>query len=336
MRAEHDSDRSMNISQFAKSLNLSTGTVSRALNDRPEVSEETRRFVLEKAREVGYSRNPNARYLATGRNFMIRLEYPYNTHILSDRYLVELARALEEAAGEKGYDLLLHLGRRRPDGENAYAADGLVVVGSPETTAADLHKLTSAGRIPSVVIIDTEKPDFPLASYVYLDTLSGIRDAFQYLASLGHRRVGYIGSAGTQAQTAILALMAEAGLTLNQSYVCETGTTQQQGKAAVQILGLPTPPTALFARTDILASGAVQAANLLGLGVPGDLSVIGHDNIEIAALVSPPLTTVAIDITSVAQTAIDSLLAMITDKAAPTVRALGTHLVIRRSCSSAP
>ncbi len=116
----------MNIIEFAKELNLSIGTVSRALNDRPEVSGKTRQLVFSKAQELGFTPNANARRLVTGVTHLFQLECPCNTHILSDGYLIELARAIEAAAGEHGYDLLLHLGtqrrsydraqgRRRPD-----------------------------------------------------------------------------------------------------------------------------------------------------------------------------------------------------------------------------
>ena len=102
------------------------------------------------------------------------------------------------------------------------------------------------------------------------------------------------------------------------------------------MLGLADPPTALFARTDVLASGAIQAAHSLGLSVPDDVSIIGHDNVEVAALVSPPLTTVAIDIPEVASAAVGALMAMISEKAPPSLQRLGTHLIVRRSCGPAP
>jgi DNA-binding LacI/PurR family transcriptional regulator len=201
----------MNIAEFAKTLHLSTGTVSRALNDRAEVSAETRRMVLEKAQELGYTRNPNARRLATGHNSLIRLECPYQANILSDRYLVEMARAVEEAADEHGYDLLLHLGTRQREG-GAQAVDGLVVVAAQETTAADLKRLTGDSRAPTVVIVEGDPLDFPHASYVCLDTVSGVREALQRLSELGHRRIGYIGSGwpSRQLRSALPSLIAEA------------------------------------------------------------------------------------------------------------------------------
>lgn len=327
----------MNIVEFAKTLNLSIGTVSRALNDRPEVSPKTRQYVLEKARELGFSRNANARRLVTGRTSLIVLECPQNTHIMSDRYLVEMARAIEEAAGEHGYDLLLHLGTRRHGPSEVQAVDGLIIISDPDTTLDDLRKLTANGRTPAVVITRQEPVlDIPHMSYVCLDLLTGVREALHKLAALGHRRVGYIGS-GYPLPGSLSELMAEAGLEWNLALAVEAGITQEAGfKAAQRLLALKPRPTALFARTDVLASGAVQAARQMNLQIPQELSVIGHDDIEIAAISDPPLTTVAINIPSVAAMAVDMLLATINTDAPVSVRNVGTRLILRQSLGPAP
>ncbi|MGI4790039.1 MAG: LacI family DNA-binding transcriptional regulator, partial [Janthinobacterium lividum] len=260
---------------------------------------------------------------------------PSSVNILSDSYLVELARGIEVVTGAHGYDLLLHLGTRRSDGATAQDVDGLIIVAGPETTSEDLHSLTQGGQTPAVVIVWATPLDFPPASYVCLDTLPGVREAFVMLAGLGHRRVGYIGSRqpGPGLQDALPQLMADTGLSWDPALAREAGVTPDDGRrAALDLLRLPAPPTALFARTDVLASGAVQAVTQIGKSIPRDVSVVGHDNIEAAALVSPPLTTVAINIPDLADIAVRTLLAMITDKAEPTTQTVGTHLITRQSC----
>lgn len=326
----------MNIVEFAKTLNLSIGTVSRALNDRPEVSPKTRQFVLDKANELGFTRNASARQLVTGRTSLIVLECPQNTHIMSDRYLVEMARAIEEATGDKGYDLLLHLTTRRRRTAEAQAVDGLIIVSGPDTTTDDLQTLTANGRTPAVVITRQDLGQAPNSgaslsnvSYVCLDLLSGVREALSCLAELGHRRVGYIGS-GYPFPGTLSELMTDAGLLWDPGLSLEVGITQEAGfDAAASLLSQLVRPTAIFARTDVLAFGAVQAARHLGLRIPEDLSVIGHDDIELAAISNPPLTTVAINIPSVAVKAVDSLLAMIDTGAPASVVRLGTQLIVR-------
>jgi LacI family transcriptional regulator len=327
----------MNIVEFAKTLNLSIGTVSRALNDRPEVSARTRQRVLEKASELGFSRNATARRLVTGKTSLIVLECPHRTHVMSDRYLVEMARAVEEAAGEQGYDLLLHLGTRRHGPAEAQAVDGLIIFGEPGTTAEDIQILTANWRTPAVVISVAALPiDKPNVSQVCLDLLSGVKEALARLAALGHRRVGYIGS-GHPLPGSLSELMTAAGLDWDPELTADAGLSQESGfQAACKLLSSKTPPTAIFARNDVLASGAVQAARQLEMRVPEDLSVVGHDDIEMAAIANPPLTTVAIDIPSVAALAVDSLLSMVDHGGPPTIRHLGTHLIERQSTGPAP
>jgi LacI family transcriptional regulator len=327
----------MDLVDFAKELNLSVGTVSRAFNNHPEVSAKTRHLVIQRAAELGFARNSNARRLVTGRSCLLQLECPFNTHILADRYLVELARWLEQIAREKGYDLLLHLGTRHNVAE-AQTVDGVIIMGTPEITEAHLRQFTCAGRTPAVVITEIDPIPAPRTSYVRLDTLSGVGEAIRLLADHGHRRVGYVGNGhpGYQLPTALDGLMVSAGLKWDPSLSVEAGDTQQQGIiGATNLLRRNPRPTAFFCRTDILASATVQAAQNLGLSVPGDVSVIGHDDIEIAAYWNPPLTTVSLNIPSIAAAAMNALLAMINDQAAPSIQVLGTHMVVRDSVGPA-
>lgn len=328
----------MNITEFAKRLNLSKGTVSRALNDRPEVSAETRQYVLEKAELLGFSRNPNARHLATGRTHLIQLECPYNTQILSDQYLVELARGLETTAGAHGFDLLLHLGNHNKSKADVPAVDGLIIVAGAETTLSDIKSLTAYGHTPAVVISDTYPTELAAStSYVQIDVQSGVRDALKQIAAMGHKRLGYIRSDNPSDNMTDLA--AGVGLVLTPELIIQAGVSQQQGyNAALQLLNRPreSRPTVLLSRTDILAAGAVQAAQHLGLRIPADVSIVGHDDIDLAALVSPPLTTISIDLPSVARTAMELLTDMIAERSGPAIRVLTTTLIVRGSLGRVP
>ncbi|BDI32074.1 LacI family transcriptional regulator [Capsulimonas corticalis] len=330
----------MNIVEFAKCINVSSGTVSRALNDRPDINPKTRQMVLEKAQELGFTRNASAHQLVTGRTFLIRLECPYNADVLSDRYLIEMARALESETRAHNYNLLLRLGRRPEGAETDMCmVDGLVLMSGPEVNADDMKALTRNWRTPTVIIDGPDQSDFPKASHICVDTVPGVRKALQYFANLGHKRVGYIGSGFPESgiRVKLPALMAEAGLAWDPSLAIEAGVTSRDGfEATHKLLQLDNPPTALLARTDVLAFGAIEAANSLGLSVPKEISVIGHDNVEIAALASPPLTTIAIDIPQVARAAIRALIGMIEDNAEPAMEVCGAHLVVRRSCAPSP
>jgi DNA-binding LacI/PurR family transcriptional regulator len=329
----------MNIVEFARSLDLSIGTVSRALNNRPDVSPRTRQRVLERAREVGFTADPNARRLKTGKNNLIRFECPHNSHILADPFLVHLARVVEEAVAARGYDLLLRLGASR-QGEYAVefkSVDGLILVASPETTAEDIRHLTDSGRLPTVVICGQELEGLPACACVRLDSLSGVREAIALLQRVGHRRIGYIGSglAGCRVRSAFPLLLAEAGLEWAARWSIDAGVGRQDGyRAAQRLLQQPEAPTALLARTDLLACGAQQAIHDLGLRVPQDVSLVGHDDIELASLLNPPLTTVGIDILRAGQTASDALFALIDAPTEPTTATIEARLVVRQTCAS--
>lgn len=328
----------MNLIEFAKELKLSVGTVSRAFNNHPEVSVKTRELVLQRANELGFSRNSNARRLVTGRSYLLQLECPFNTQILNNHYLVELARSLEVCARDKGYDLLLHLGANYNVVE-AQTVDGVIIMGGADLSEALLRQFTAAGRTPVVVITELNVISVPNTSYVCLDTLTGTREALYFLAVNGHERVGYIGNGypGYRLPGALRELMAEVGLKWDPDLIIEAGETQELGvKAATDLLTRKTRPTALFCRTDMIAVAAVHAAQILGLNVPGDVSIIGHDDIEIAGQLNPPLTTVSLNIPSIATTAIDTLIALIKDTKQPSITVLGTHLVMRESVGPAP
>jgi LacI family transcriptional regulator len=323
----------MNITEFAKCISLSKGTVSRALNDRPEVSAKTRRYVLERAEALGFSRNPNARRLATGRTHLIQLECPYNTRVLSDQYLVELARGLEDTASEHGLDLMLHLGANYRSTTDVPAVDGLIIVAGAETSPTDIRTLTAYGHTPAVIISDTAPVNLePHTSYVHVDNQFGVREALDKIVVLGHTRLGYIGS--DHAMDSIRRLIEKAGLQWNPALAIQAGVTLRQGfDAALRLLDQPCElrPTVILTRTDILAAGAVQAANRLDLNVPADISIVGHDDIDLAMLVNPPLTTVAINIPKIALTVMELLTGMIEDQNEPSVSTLGSHLIMRGS-----
>lgn len=332
----------MNIVEFAKHLNLSVGTVSRALNDRPEVNVRTRELVRRRARELGFERNAAARRLVTGRNFLIRLVCPHHKNVLSDYYLVSLARALESAAGSAGYGLLLRLGDAMDEIPQTDPVDGIVLVASREMTAADVDSITGGGRIPTVIISEPEWMQVVYASYVLIDTRPAVAEALRYLVGLGHRRIAYIGSGllgGEQShiRAAFPQMLASAGVDADPSLLVEAGLTPEEAAESTRsLLSLPDPPTAIFARTDILALGAIRGIESAGKHVPADISVIGHDDIDFARYVTPPLTTVAIDIPNIAVTAVESVMEMIDGQITPSVKPRGGHLVVRDSCAQPP
>lgn len=294
----------MDIREVARRSGVSVATVSRALNDRPDVSAATRERVVAIAAELGYRPNHQARTLVRRRSDLVGLIW--DTGYLPTRgrhpFLQDLLVGLKMAFADAGrHLLLLSTTEPRVDGfvrtAREHSLDGLVLMGVDEGQPAITALLTS--EVPCVAV------DLPLhgrrAGFVTSDNRAGAASAVAHLHALGHRRIATITGpatslpaaerlAGYRYQTARL------GLPHRQEYVGTGDFFLASGREAMQVLlALPDPPTAVFVAGDEMAIGAMDALTEAGVEVPGQLSVVGYDDVEAAALVRPALTTVAQD-----------------------------------------
>lgn len=294
----------MDIREVARRSGVSVSTVSRALNDRSDVSAATRQRVTAIAAELGYLPNHQARALVRRRSDLVGVVW--DTGYLATRgrhpFLQDLLVGLKIAFADTGRHLLL-LSTAEPGVEGyvriarAHSLDGLVLMGVDEGQPAVTALLASS--VPCVAV------DLPLhgrhAGFVTSDNRAGAAAAVAHLHALGHRRIATITGppesmpagerlAGYHYQTALL------GVPCRPDYV-ETGDFfLDSGRAAMRrLLALPEPPTAVFAAGDEMAIGAMDALAEAGVDVPGQVSLVGYDDIEAAALVRPALTTVAQD-----------------------------------------
>ena len=182
--------------------------------------------------------------------------------------------------------------------------------------------------------------DGPRATYVTSDNAGGALSAVRHLVSLGHSRIATItGPVGNQPSDARVSGyrkgLEEAGLPFRDEYVVSGDFYRASGNAATQrLLALDEPPTAVFAASDEMAVGALLAARAAGLRVPQDLAVVGFDDIEIASVVEPALTTVAQDKPGFGVAAAKAIMAMITGGGREEPVVLPTRLVVRGSCGS--
>jgi DNA-binding LacI/PurR family transcriptional regulator len=363
----------MTIKEFAERLGLSTATVSRAFTPGAHIRPETRARILEQARAQGYAPNPSARNLAGRRNRLIGLDCPANTDILADAYLVELARGVQAALEPRDYGLLLNT-RPRPGTDMdllnewvfGHAVDGVVIVVPPDFPLLTLCPfvgrdvpcvlITQARNVNNGDVSNNEVSDRVLPA-VELDLTEGARAALTHLVRLGHREIGLITSAPNDSVRQIYYQVYHDVLGVSGSpdprLTVETTSTIAAGRAAMhRLLAAPKRPTAVFCRTDLLALGALRAARDMGLRVPEDLSVIGHDDLLLAELADPPLTTVRIDKARIGQEATDLLLASLLKRdpsadpaseeaqtspsaAIPTVT-IASELIVRRSTARCP
>jgi len=285
------------IADVAAHAGVGLGTVSRVLNGSPKVREATRARVLDAIEILGYRPNPLARGLSLGRCQTVGVVVPFFTHASA----VERLRGVVAALDESRYDLVLfnvespvhrdeHLGSLT----GRDRADGLLIMSLP-APARDLDRLTAAG-VP-VVLVDTAAEGVPT---VFTDDVEGGRLATQHLVDLGHRAIGFLGddpanpfgfTSSAQREVGYRAVLAANDLPWRPELVRhgphERAVAQD---LAAALLAAPVPPTAVFASSDVQATGVLAAASAVGCRVPEDLSVIGFDDIELSAYVG--LTTV--------------------------------------------
>ncbi len=301
----------MNIQEFARQIGVSTATVSRALHKRGRISPATRQMILERAKELGYTPNLHAQRLVTGRSHMIALDYLGQAQILSDMFLVALARGIQQALQAHGYGLLLNLmvdpqqhDTLQRQWVRSQAVDGLILVGGAEVDRAMLREV-AAGDTPCVLISQQPVEGVAHVGSVAVGLAHGARQVARMLVEQGHRCIGFLGSELPDPVLAAFRVELQTlGAGLSEARVTIAGRTPEEGAQAMrQMLARRRRPTAVFARTDALALGALRAAKQLSLRVPEDLSLVGHDDIAAAEWTDPPLTTVRVDCLELGQAA---------------------------------
>ena len=291
-----------NLKMLAEHLSLSQGTVSRALNEYPDISKSTRRRVRDAANAMGYAPNPTARRLATGIAEVIAYVMPQRDSSMSESFVAPLLQGLGESLGQRGWDLLVT------------QSDSL------EDEIATLTRLTEARQVSGVVLSRPYKKDariaylreskFPFVvhgrsancedyAWYDVDNEGAFAEAVARLVELGHSRIAFIGAPldFTFAQMRMDGYhraLAEHGIQRDGTLETFTTLTDDAGAAAAtHLLNQPNPPTALLCATDSQALGALSAIRARGM-IPGkDISVIGYDGLRIGRHTNPPLSTMA-------------------------------------------
>jgi DNA-binding LacI/PurR family transcriptional regulator len=330
----------MTINEFASQIGVSTATVSRAIHGRGRISEKTRQMVLARMKELGFTPNFHAQRLVTGRSQMVALDFLGEKQILADMFFVTLAQAIQQALHATGYGLLLNL---MDDSTQSLlqlrrwiksrAVDGTILVAGAKVDRSLLCELASA-RTPCVVIAQQTVKGIPFVGSVALELSHGARQVAQLLVDKGHRRIGFIGAEVLDVvYDAFREELERLGCLLSDQFVLTAGRTAQDGaRAMAQMLTHPVRPTAVFARTDTLALGALQAAKDVGLKVPADLSLVGHDDIPAVGWCDPPLTTVRVHCAEMGLAATETLLSLLqSNLLPPPPRHVPSTLVLRQS-----
>lgn len=278
----------MNLKQLSGMLELSQTTVSRALNGYPEVNEETRRRVMDAAKRHGYRPNPSARRLATGKAGMIGYVMPTGALVDIDPHFVEFLSGLGDYARGHGLDLVLSP-TDADDEETTYRRIvankqvDAVYVSSPRPNDRRVRLLAQLG-MPYMVHGRSEGLGFDYP-HMDIDNEGAFYEAGRLLAQLGHRRVGLINGETTQTfaifrERGLKRALAGAGLALDSRDVRSSAMTEENGYRSTRLLmERADRPTALVCSSLIMAIGVLRALTELNLTVPGDVSLIAHDDV---------------------------------------------------------
>ncbi len=329
------------VTEIARAAGVSAMTVSRVLNGRPDVAPATRERVQRIAAERGYARNRAAAALRNGRAGLIDLV----VLALDNAYHLEIIRGVEERLEPTGFRMALSATHGQSRGERQWLAkviDGstdCAILVLADTHARHLDQLRRRG-IPFVVVdprgeLDSATPSVGATNY------AGGRLATQHLLSLGHRRIAMIGgppAAGCSRErfSGYRAALEAAGVAADPTLYHEGDFQYDSGyQAACALLDRPEPPTAIFAANDSMAIGALNALRARGVAVPGQVSLVGFDDIELTRHVTPALTTVRQPLAEMGTFAATMLLRLIEGETLTSNRVeLATTLVVRES--SAP
>jgi LacI family transcriptional regulator len=331
------------IRSIAELAGVSTATVSRVINGHAEVSEHTREAVMAVVREHGYSTNRSARGLSAGRTGLVGVTLPQVHHSYFSEILAGAAESLYAhdmrtviCPTEHQHDREVSLLERLMHG----TTDGAVLI-LPEESSEELAALHEHGY--QFVIVDPLKKLDERVPTVSAAHSSGAGEAVDHLLALGHRRIaaitgpkGWVATEerlrGYRGSLANRGLMPDPELEVPADFLIEGGL-----RAALALLDLPHPPTAIFAFNDPMAIGAIRAARMRGIRVPDELSIVGFDDTLEASIVSPALTTVRQPLAEMGRMAVNLLIRLLQNERIEALHVeLATKLTVRESTAPPP
>ena len=342
-RAINHKMNDLKLEDIAKLAGVSRSTVSRVVNASPNVDAATRKRVEKIIQTTGYHPNAAARSLASQRTNMIGLVIPRTTSaFFTDPYFPQLTQGVAFACNSHHMTLSLFLVGNQED-ENEITPrllrrgmlDGILVQSGNSDDM--LFRRLISSQIPLLVL--GRPPEEKSVNYIDVDNISAAKRATAHLISIGYQRIGTITGAiysttSVDRQTGFIQAMAEAGRQIDPTLIAEGDFSENSGYVAMKKL-LPFRPDAIFAQSDVMAIGAMRAAQEAGLEIPGDVAFVGFDDLPIASTLPIKLTTVHQPITHFGIKAVDLLLDMIEKGTKPARRMiLDTELIIRDTCGA--
>jgi LacI family transcriptional regulator len=333
----------LTLETIAQLAGVSRSTVSRVVNNQSGVREEVRGRVWQVIEDTGYRPNIAARALASNRSGIISLVIPHAFYTLfSDPYFPRLTQGITIACNSNDLSLTLFLFHDEKEEARLTARiastslfDGVIMASSQYGDPLIPHLIEN--DVPLVVVGRQDR--YPQVSYIDADNLNGAYAATSHLLRLGYQRIGHISGplnmvAGEDRLAGYCKALTERGRTRDMELVSEGDFSEAGGYMAMKRL-LPARPDAVFAASDQLALGAWRAIREAGLEVPGDIALVGFDDLLPSRGDRPQLTTIRQPIVRMGQEAVNVLLDVIKNGPAPQRRVVfDTELVIRESCGA--
>ncbi len=331
----------LTLEEIGKMAGVSRSTVSRVVNNHPNVSPKVRRKVERVIKDTGYSPNLAARTLVSQRSYIIGLVIPRSVQVFfGDPYFARLTQGIAQAANLFDYTFSLFLLESREIEERLIPRitrpgfiDGLII----QATSADDYALSSVinGSIPYVIA--GTPLDYSNVSYIDVDNVYGASLAVEHLIKLGRKKIATITgpndvAPGRDRKQGYIQTLNKCGLPVDQKFIIEGDFTEESGYKAAKKL-MECHPDAIFAASDLMAIGALRAIKEQKLRIPEDIALVGFDDLPPARYADPQLTTVRQPILRFGFAAFELLLKFIDDRTLPAQKTLiDVELVVRESC----
>ena len=324
------------IVDVARQARVSVQTVSRVLNNKGEISEATRRAVLEVIERLGYRPSGIARSLVTSRTLTLGLIVPD----IANPFFPEIARGVEDVAADEGYGVVLCNTVERAEREEAALqlladkrVDGIIVC-SARLGADQLYPLLQ--QCKAAVLVNRSAPA-DVAGTICVDDATGTRQAVTHLLETGRRTIGFLSGppnshSGQARMRGAASAQADAGVTLDPALTAPSSPYLEGGKRACRDLLSARPDVeAVACYNDLVAVGALLACRELGVRVPDDVAITGNDDIPLAELVTPPLTTLRVPKYEIGVAAVRMLFGRIRGVRGTDAAVVRPELIVRES-----
>ncbi len=309
----------ISLKDIAKECNVSPATVSKALNDQSDVSDETKTLVREVARKLGYFPNSSARALKTNRTYNIGVLYADEAQSgLTHDYFSYVLDSFKRGAESKGYDITFINGSKTRPGRMSYkdhcryrGFDGALIA------CVDFYDPEVAELVNSGLPIVTIDHTFNGHSSILSDNVKGMRDLVTFILAKGHRKIAYIHGAKSAVTDARLSsffkTLEEFDIHIPDEYIKEAPyrNTRIATQMTEELLSLKNPPTCILYPDDFSCYGGINAIKERGLSIPADISVAGYDGIRIGRHIEPKLTTLRQDTERIGMAAAQQLIDLI-------------------------